>query len=101
MEIIKEYQSRNMKRIKYDGNDVELLKKRFSFRVTPENIEKLCEWLIKNNETIDAGDCYDGQSGWQGTNFRIGKADLSLNGYCLSDSQIELFLNGGTNKMWF
>ena len=101
MKIIKEYQSRNMKRIQYDGNDAELLKKRFSFRVNPENIEKLCEWLLKNNETIDADDCYDGQSGWQGTNFRIGKADLSLNGYCLSNEQVEMFLRGDSNRMWF
>jgi hypothetical protein len=93
MKIIKEYPHRNMKRIQYDGNDVELLKSRFSFKVKEETIEKLCDWLLKNNETIDADDCYDGQSGWRGTDLYVKGTNLSLNGYCLSDSTIENFLN--------
>jgi hypothetical protein len=93
MKIIKEYSHRNMKRIEYDGNDINLLKSRFSFRVKEETIEKLCYWLLRNNETIDVDDCYDGQSGWQGTHIYIKGEDLSLNGYCLSDNTIENFLN--------
>lgn len=97
MKIITEYPQRNMKRIQYDGNDVDLLKERFSFRVKEENIEKLCKWLLKNNEIIDADDCYDGQSGWRGTDIYIKGENLSLNGYCLSDNTIENFLNKHNN----
>lgn len=101
MEILREYEFRNFKQIKYDGNDSDLLKKRFPQSLKPETIDRLCKWLLENNESVIVTDCYDGASGWQGVNFVIGKADLSCNGYCLSDSQIEKFLKGETNKMWY
>ncbi len=100
MKIVKDYQSRNMKHIQYDCNDAELLKKRFT-ELKSKTIDKLCKWLKDNNDIIDADDCYDSQSGWQGTNFKIGNADLSLNGYCLTDENVLLFLSGNKDKRWY
>ena len=100
MEVIKEYGWRGMKHIRYNGKDTSILKKRFT-ELKPETIEKLCQWLTDNNAVIDADDCYDAQSGWRGTSFKIGKADLSCNGYCLKNSNVELFLQGGKNDMWY
>lgn len=89
-----------MKHIQYDGTDADILKKRFT-ALKPETVDRLCQWLTDNNAVIDAHDCYDAQSGWQGTEFKIGKADLSCNGYCLRNSNVELFLNGGQDPMWY
>jgi hypothetical protein len=100
MKIIREYRDFGMKKIEYNGHDADVLKNRFT-QLKPETIDRLCEWLIKNNAIIDANDCYDAQSGWKGTNFIVGHADLSLNGYCLSNSSVELFLNGGQDPMWY
>lgn len=100
MKVVKEYQSRNMKHIQYDCNDFELLKKRFTV-LKSKTIDKLCKWLKDNNAIIDADDCYDAQSGWQGTDFKIGNANLSLNGYCLTNGSVKLFLKGGKDKRWY
>lgn len=89
-----------MKHIQYNHTDAEALKKRFT-ELVPETVDRLCEWLKDNNAVVDAEDCYDARSGWSGVEFRIGKANLSLNGYCLSNSQVELFLNGGKNPDWY
>ena len=100
MKIIKEFKSMGMKHIQYDGNDAEEIKKRFKI-LKHQIVDRLCVWLLENNEVVDAIDCYDSQSGWQGTDFKIGKANLSFNGYCLSNSSVELFLNGGKDPKWF
>ena len=100
MEIVKEYQSRGMKHIQYDGGDADVLKERFT-ELRAETVDKLCQWLRDNKAVVDAIDCFDSRSGWQGTEFKIGNADLSCNGYCLSNSSVELFLSGGQNPMWY
>ena len=100
MKIIKDYQRKEMKRILYDGSDAVELKKRF-LNLKPELIDRLCKWLTDNDEFIDADDCFDAQSGWRGTNFTIGKANLSCNGYCLRNENIELFLAGGQSTLWY
>ena len=94
MIIVKEFQSRGMKHIQYDCADFEEIKKRFSWKLSDETIKKLCNYLKENEKIIDAIDCYDCQSGWEGTKFKIGDIDLSGNGYCLSDSSVLQFLNG-------
>ena len=89
-----------MKHIQYDCNDAEALKKRFT-KLESSTIDRLCQFLKDKEKVVDAIDCYDAQSGWQGTEFKIGKADLSCNGYCLINSNVELFLNGGQDPMWY
>lgn len=101
MKVIKEYSFRDLKRIEYDGNDAELLKRRFPQSLKPETIDQLCKWLIENNEVIDADDCYDGASGWQGVNFMVRNANLSINGYCLRDDQVLKFIAGENNPRWY
>ena len=44
MEILKEYTYRNMKKIKYDINDIDLIKKRFS-NIKKETFDLLFEAL--------------------------------------------------------
>jgi len=100
MKLIKDFEHREMKHIEYDYSDAENLKKRFS-KINPKLIDDLCLVLKEKDEKINAIDCYDGQSGWQGTNFKIGNADLSMNGYCLTEASIKLFIDGGQNKMWY
>ena len=100
MKIIKEFKDFGMKHIEYDFNDSDLLKQRFS-KLESNTIDKLCKWLKENNQVINANDCYDTQSGWLGTDFMIGKANLSCNGYCLSNSAVEKFINGEQDPMWY
>lgn len=100
MKLIKEFGSRNMKHIQYDHEDAIRIKNRF-IRLNQDLIDQLCQWLKENNAVIDAIDCYDSQSGWSGTDFMIGKANLALNGYCLRDENIELFINGGQDPQWY
>lgn len=100
MKIIKEFDSRDMKHIQYDCNDAEELKKQF-VAIDKETIERLCNWLKENNSVVDVIDCFDSQSGWQGEDFFIGKANLSLNGYCLTTKQIEAFLNNEKVPSWY
>lgn len=99
MEIIKEYGER-LKHIRYNGDDSKLLKKRFPI-LKEDTVDDLCEWLKNNNSHIDSIDFYEPQSGWYGINFMIGKADLALNGHCLSDSSVRMFLNGEQDPMWY
>lgn len=86
--------------IEYDGNDYELIKKRFKM-LSHQTIHSLCEFLKENNTVVIAEDTFDGASGWSGTHFKIGNADLSCNGYCLNNEAVEHFLNGGQNIMWY
>lgn len=100
MLVLRVYKSRDMKMIEYNGNDAEALKRRLAV-IKPELIDRLCLWLLANKTTVIIDDCYDGGSGWQGANVMIGRANLSKNGYCLTNEDIELFLNGGQNPMWY
>ena len=101
MKIIREFGDYEMKHVQYDHNDSELLKQRFVSKLESGTIDRLCKWLKENNQVINAIDCYDGQSGWRGTDFMIGKANLSCNGYCLSNSAVEKFINGEQDPMWY
>ena len=100
MKIVNENNSVGLKNIQYDCNDSQLLKSRFS-KLESETIDKLCLWLKEHNKVIMANDCYDSQSGWRGTDFMIGNANLSINGYCLSNSEVEKFLKGEQNPSWY
>lgn len=100
MKIIRDYGFRNMKHIQYDGTDLDNIKLRFT-RISPNVLKRLFEWLKINNEVLDVDDCYDGASGWQGSDFKILGANLSYNGYCLDDKSIEMFLSGEIDKRWF
>lgn len=56
---------------------------------------KLVELIERNDLTIRSGKCYDARSGWSGEHLWIkdtdGTAiyDMSVNGYCFEDSQVE------------
>lgn len=100
MKIIREYPN-GMKNIQYDHSDYEEIKKRFGSKLSNNTIEILCNYLKENNAVIDAKDCYDSQSGWSGVDFFIGNANLSLNGYCLSEASVLSYLNGEQNPMWY
>lgn len=100
MEVVKEFGYRDMKHIRYDCNDASLIKQRFRI-LNPETVDRLCKYLKRKNQVIDAIDCYDGQSGWEGTDFKIGNANLSFNGYCLRNSTVEYFLNKGQGPAWY
>lgn len=76
----------------YDHTDILEIKRRFN-DLKDETVERLCEWLKDNNETIKAEDCYDTQSGWYGVNFIVRGEDLSINGYCLSNKTVNEFIN--------
>ena len=100
MKIVKEYPS-GAKHVQYEHTDFNYIKKQFGSSISDTVIERLCDHLNENNMVIDAIDCYDYQSGWSGTNFKIGKADLSFNGYCLIESSVLQYLNGEQNPMWY
>lgn len=86
--------------VQYSGFDACLLKSRFNM-LRPDTIDRLCSRLTSNNQTIEVVNFYDYQSGWFGTHFKLGKVDLSCNGFCLSNPQVELFLHGGIYPNWF
>jgi len=89
-----------MEKVTYNHTDVDAIKDRFS-NINPETIDRLCLWLEDNSSEVVTKECYDSQSGWHGVNFFIGMADLSCNGYCLSSKNIDLFISGGQDPMWY
>ena len=91
---------KTFEKIEYNFNDAELLIKKFK-QLKKETIINLCEWLKKNNKVVITEDCYDARSGWEGIDVYIDKANLSCNGYCLRDSEIELFISGGQSTSWY
>lgn len=89
-----------MERVTYDHTQADELKERFPY-VSPHIIDRLCDYLGENALAVEAQKCSDAQSGWTGDHLFIGKINLSLNGYCLSDDNIDLFLAGGHDPKWY
>jgi hypothetical protein len=91
---------KTFEKIEYEYNDAELLIRKFT-QLEKETIINLCQWLKDNNKVVITEDCYDSQSGWEGIDFYIDKANLSCNGYCLRDNDVNLFIKGGQNPQWY
>ncbi|MCR9263307.1 MAG: hypothetical protein NXH86_04075 [Flavobacteriaceae bacterium] len=102
MRLIREWsvKGRKLKHIEYEWRDANLLKERF-IKISPKILDELCKSLKRKRKKVQAIDCYDGASGWYGTDFMIGRANLSYNGYCLSDDSIKTYISGGQDKMWY
>lgn len=99
MKIVHDY-GQGMKDVVYSCEDAEHIKKDFR-NLSEDVVDRLCEWLKSHNQLVIANACADAGSGWQGSSFKIGTADLSGNGYCLSDESINSFLNGEIKSSWY
>lgn len=95
-----QFRGRDLYERELNHNDLEHFCNIFS-KIESDTFEILCDWLKDNNKTVVTKDCYDGGSGWFGTDFMIGKANLSLNGYCLSDKSILDFVSGLERCEWY
>lgn len=93
MELIKTYEgSKQLKVWEYDHTDSRNFTNNFNC-IDIKIADRLCDYLKEKNIKVKVSECYDGQSGWRGANFYIENEDLSGNGYCLSSSSINNFLD--------
>lgn len=49
-----------------------------------ETTEKLCEYLKRENKTVNIKDTFDSQADWYGFEFWLDKIDFSGNGFCFN-----------------
>jgi hypothetical protein len=91
MQIIEERSGQhNLGRRKYGPEDYEFFLEALAGNVVVAMA--LTRYLEKNEQTIEAVDCYDSQSGWNGTHYYLEGTDLSKNGYCFNSYNVEHFL---------
>lgn len=64
-------------------------------------VYQLCQYLKKENKKVEILKCYDSQSGWHGKDVMIGRANLAINGYCLSNKSVLDFINGKIGKRYY
>jgi len=92
MELIKTYgRSNQLNHWKYDKNDKDHFVKNFC-AIDEDLADRLCKYLAAENKTVDVEECFDGASCWSGYHFIVDGKDLSLNGYCFSEIELDYFL---------
>ena len=107
MKVIKRYNGKDAHVI-CSHKDALYISERFA-KISYPVAKQFCEYMLENHLIVGIVSVYDEQINWYGAHFYVGgksdkyedRADLSINGYRLSDKELREFMEGKRLKKWY